>query len=50
MNDPGHIEDANSTTLMIIGISVTDGGVYNCRANYSGGNITSNSAYLYGKV
>ena len=50
MDDPGHIEGASSSTLMIIGVNVTDGGEYSCRANYSSGNITSDPALLYGKV
>ena len=50
MDDPGHIEGADSNTLMIIGVNVTDGGEYSCRANYSGRNDTSNPALLYGEV
>ena len=49
MNDPGHIEGADNTTLMIIGVSITDGGEYSCRASYSGGNATSDPASLYGE-
>ena len=50
MNDPGHIEGTDTNTLMIIGVNVTDGGEYSCRANYSSENITSNTALLYGEV
>ena len=49
MNDPGHIEGADSSTLMIIGVNVTDGGEYSCRIDYSGGTNTSNPALLYGE-
>ena len=50
MNDPGHIEGARNTTLMIISVNVTNGGKYSCRANSSGGDFTSDTALLYGKV
>ena len=50
MNDPGHIEGADNATLMIIGVSGTDGGEYSCRVDYSGGNITSDPASLYGEM
>ena len=50
MDDPGHIEGTDTNTLMIIGVSVTDGGEYSCRVDYSGGNVTSDPALLYGKV
>ena len=49
INRPGHIQGANSSTLMIIGVNVTDRGNYSCIANYSGGNVTSNPASLYGE-
>ena len=50
MNDPGHIEGASSSTLMIIDVNVTDGGEYSCRADYVGGTNTSDPAMLYGEV
>ena len=50
MDDPGHIEGASSSTLMIIGVNITDGGEYSCIANYGAGNITSDPASLYGEV
>ena len=50
IDEPGHIEGADSSTLMIIGVNVTDGGEYSCRADYVGGTNTSDPAMLYGKV
>ena len=50
LNDPGHIEGADNSTLMIIGVSVTDGGEYSCRVDYSGGSNTSDPASLYGEM
>ena len=51
MNDPEHIEGANSKTLMIIGVSITDGGEYTCTAEYGKTfNATSDPALLYGEV
>ena len=54
MNDPGHIKGANTNILMIIGVSVADGGEYSCRADYNDiiiiPSITSDSALLYGEV
>ena len=50
VNDPGHIEGADSSTLMIIGVNVTDGGEYSCRADYIRGTNTSDPALLYGEV
>ena len=49
MNDPGHIEGANTSTLMIINVTVTDWGVYSCVASNNVDNDTSNEAILYGK-
>ena len=50
MDDPGHIEGADTNTLMIIGVNVTDGGEYSCRVDYSGGSNTSDPALLYGEL
>ena len=52
MDDPGHIEGADSRTLMIIGVSITDGGEYRCVADYPDLHtyITSDPALLYGEV
>ena len=49
MDVAGYIEGADSSTLMIIGVNVTDGGEYSCRVDYSGGTNTSNPALLYGE-
>ena len=49
MNDPGHIEGADNSTLMIIGVNATDGGEYSCRVVFVGGNITSDPVSLYGE-
>ena len=49
MDDSGHIEGVNTNMLMISGVSVADGGVYRCRADYPGGSGTSDPALMYGK-
>ena len=49
MDDPGHIEGANSPTLMIVNVAVTDWGVYNCIASNIVNNVTSNGATLHGE-
>ena len=49
MEDPGHFEGANSDTLMIINVLVTDWGIYSCEGNNTVNNATSNEATLYGK-
>ena len=49
MDDPGHIEGANTDTLMIINVLVTDWGMYSCEATNIVNNATSNEATLYGK-
>ena len=49
MNDPGHIEDVNTTTLMIVNVAVTDWGVYSCEASNIVNNVTSNGATLHGE-
>ena len=48
MNDPGHIEGANTSTLMIVNILVTDWGVYSCEASNIVNNVTSNGTTLHG--
>ena len=48
MNDPGHIEGANTSTLMIVNILVTDWGVYSCEASNVVNNVTSDEATLHG--
>ena len=48
MNDPGHIEGVNTTTLMIINV-ITDWGMYSCEASNIVNNVTSNEATLYGE-
>ena len=49
MNDPGHIEGINTTTLMIVNVTVTDWGMYSCEANNIVNNDTSNEATLHGE-
>ena len=49
MDDPGHIEGANSSTLMIVNVAVTDWGVYNCTASNIVNDVTSNEATLHGE-
>ena len=49
MEDPGHIEGVNTTTLMIINVIVTDWGVYSCEASNIVDNVTSNEATLRGE-
>ena len=49
MNDPGHIEGVNTTTLMIVNVAVTDWGMYNCEASNIVNNATSNGATLHGE-
>ena len=49
MNDPGHIEGVNTSTLMIVNVNVTDWGMYSCEASNTVDNATSNEAKLYGK-
>ena len=49
MDDPGHIERANSSTLMIINVRETDWGVYSCKATNIVDNATSNEATLHGE-
>ena len=49
MNDPGHIEGVNTSTLLIVNVNVTDWGLYSCEASNIVDNITSNEATLYGK-
>ena len=48
-NDPGHIEGVNTTTLMIVNVTVTDWGMYSCEASNIVNNVTSNGATLHGK-
>ena len=49
MNDPGHIEGVNTTTLMIVNVTVTDWGMYSCEASNIVNNVTSNEAILHGE-
>ena len=49
MNDPGHIEGVNTSTLLIVNVNVTDWGLYSCEASNIVDNITSNEATLYGE-
>ena len=49
MNDPGHIEGVNTSTLMIVNVNVTDWGMYSCEASNIVDNATSNEATLYGE-
>ena len=49
MDVPGHIEGANTSTLMIINVHVTDWGTYSCEAINIVNNATSNEAVLNGK-
>ena len=48
MNDPGHIDGINTTTLMIVNVTMTDWGVYSCEASNSFDNATSDGATLHG--
>ena len=48
MDDPGHIEGANTDTLMIINVLVNDWGMYSCEATNIVDNVTSNEATLHG--
>ena len=47
MNDPEYIESVNTTTLMIVNVTVTDWGVYSCEAGNIVNNATSNEAILH---
>ena len=49
MDDPGHIEGANTDTLMIINVLVTDWGIYSCEATNIVNNATSDNATLHGE-
>ena len=49
MDDPGHFEGANTDTLMIINVLVTDWGMYSCEATNIVNNATSNEATLHGE-
>ena len=49
-DDVGHIEGANTSTLMLFGVNVTDGGRYNCIVSSNGSINTSNPALLYSKM
>ena len=49
MNDPGHIEGVNTSTLLIVNVNVTDWGLYSCEASNIVDNATSNEATLYGE-
>ena len=50
MDDPGHIEGVNTTTLMIVNVAVTDWGIYSCEASNIVNNVTSNGATLHGEL
>ena len=49
MDDPGHIEGANTDTLMIINVLVTDWGMYSCEATNIVNSATSDNATLHGE-
>ena len=49
MDDPGHIEGANTSTLIIINGLVTDWGMYSCEATNIVNSATSDNATLHGK-
>ena len=49
MNDPGHIEGVNTSTLLIVNVNVTDWGLYSCEASNIVNNATSNGAILHGE-
>ena len=49
MDDPGHIEGANTDTLMIINVLVTDWGMYSCEATNIVNSATSDNVTLHGK-
>ena len=49
MDDPGHIEGANTDTLMIINVLVTDWNMYSCEATNTVNNAISDNATLHGK-
>ena len=49
MDDPGHIEGANTDILMIINVLVTDWGMYSCEATNIVNSATSNEATLQGE-
>ena len=48
MDDPGHIEGANTSTLMIINIRVTEWGMYGCEAINIVNNAISDNVTLHG--
>ena len=48
MDDPGHIEGANTSTLMIINVHVTDWGMYSCEAINIVNSAISDNAILHG--
>ena len=49
MDNPRHIEGANTDTLMIINVLVTDWGMYSCEATNIIDNRASNDATLHGE-
>ena len=49
MNDRGHIEGVNTSTLLIVNVNVTDWGLYSCEASNIVNNATSNGAILHGE-
>ena len=49
MDDPGHIEGANTDTLMIINVRETDWGVYSCEATNIVNSAISDNATLHGE-
>ena len=49
MDDPRHLEGANTDTLMIINVLVTDWGMYSCEVTNIVNNATSNEATLHGE-
>ena len=48
MDESGHIEGANTSTLMIINVLMNDWGMYSCKASNIVDNVTSNEATLHG--
>lgn len=50
ITDPGHIYNPDGPVLIIINVTIMDGGEYNCIVNYTNIIATSDQAFLYGKI